>query len=108
LHAAGNSYPGGNLVDQGIRAALDTSPYTPEAYSEYVDTILFPDPTIYMFDWRALQNRGMGHSDLPPGSIILYRPSQTIGRISFLTAPFGECDLHSARSNLICHRRIIA
>jgi PAS domain S-box-containing protein len=28
---------------------------------------------IYMFDWRALQRWGLKESDLPPGSIVLYR-----------------------------------
>ncbi len=48
LYEVGTAYPGINLVDQGIRAALDTSPdtspYTLEVYPEYLDSILFPDP----------------------------------------------------------------
>jgi signal transduction histidine kinase len=28
----------------------------------------------YMFDWRALQRWGLRESNLPPGSIVLYRP----------------------------------
>src|SRR6516225_3690154 len=44
LYEAGTAYPGVNLVDQGIRAALDTAPYKLEVYREYMDSILFPDP----------------------------------------------------------------
>ena len=44
LYEAGTAYPGVNLADQGIRAALDTSPYRLEVYREYMDSILFPDP----------------------------------------------------------------
>ncbi|MCI0348079.1 MAG: hypothetical protein L0Z53_01530, partial [Acidobacteriales bacterium] len=44
LNEVGTSYPVINLVDQGIRAAFDGSPYRIEFYREYFDTILFPDP----------------------------------------------------------------
>ena len=61
LYEAGTAYPGVNLVDQGIRAALDTSPYRLEVYREYLDSILFPDPADQQrfreFYIRKYQNR---------------------------------------------------
>ena len=42
----GTSYPLTNLVDQGIRAALDNAPHQIEFYPEYMDTVLFPDPAV--------------------------------------------------------------
>jgi len=61
LYEAGTAYPAVNLVDQGIRAALDTSPYTLEVYREYMETILFPDPNDQQrfreFYIRKYQNR---------------------------------------------------
>ena len=44
LNEVGTSYPVTNLVDQGVRAALDNSPFRIEFYREYMDTVLFPDP----------------------------------------------------------------
>jgi PAS domain S-box-containing protein len=43
LNEAGTAWPGINLIDQGIRAALETSPRPLEFYREYLDTIFFPD-----------------------------------------------------------------
>jgi PAS domain S-box-containing protein len=61
IYEAGTAYPGVNLVDQGIRAALDASPYTLEVYREYMDSILFPDPADQQrfreFYIRKYQNR---------------------------------------------------
>jgi PAS domain S-box-containing protein len=61
LYEAGTAYPGINLIDQGIRAALDTSPYKLEVYREYMDSILFPDPAdqqrFRKFYVRKYQNR---------------------------------------------------
>jgi PAS domain S-box-containing protein len=61
LYEAGTAYPGINLVDQGIRAALDTAPYQLEVYREYMETILFPDPNDQQrfreFYIRKYQNR---------------------------------------------------
>ena len=45
LNEAGTAWPGINLIDQGIRAALETSPRPLEFYREYLEAILFPDPT---------------------------------------------------------------
>src|SRR5215471_2687366 len=45
FYEAGTAYPAVNLVDQGIGAALDTSGYSLEVYREYMDALLFPDPS---------------------------------------------------------------
>jgi PAS domain S-box-containing protein len=45
LYEAGTTYPAVNLIDQGIRDVLDTSPDKLETYREYMDTFLFPEPT---------------------------------------------------------------
>ena len=45
LYEVGTSYPLTNLVDEGIRKALANSPYRIEIYREYLDTVLFSDPT---------------------------------------------------------------
>ena len=61
LYEAGTSYPGINLIDQGIRATLDTSPHRLEVYREYMDAVLFPDPgdqqRFREFYVRKYQNR---------------------------------------------------
>ena len=61
LNEVGTAWPGINLIDQGIRAALDTSPYNLEVYREYMETILFPDPADQQrfreFYVRKYQNR---------------------------------------------------
>lgn len=43
LNEAGTAYPGINLVDQGLRVALDNAPYKIEYYREYMETVLFPE-----------------------------------------------------------------
>jgi PAS domain S-box-containing protein len=44
INEVSTAWPGIPLVDQGIRSALDRSPYKVEVYREYMDTIYFPDP----------------------------------------------------------------
>jgi signal transduction histidine kinase len=44
LNEVGSSYPGIAIINEGIQAALNDSPYRLEFYSEYMDTGLFPDP----------------------------------------------------------------
>jgi signal transduction histidine kinase/ABC-type uncharacterized transport system substrate-binding protein len=44
FYELGLSSPGVELVDQGIRNALASSPYQIELYREYLETTLFPDP----------------------------------------------------------------
>jgi len=43
LNEVGTSYPGINIIDKGIRSALQDSPYHLEFYTEHMDTMLFPD-----------------------------------------------------------------
>jgi signal transduction histidine kinase len=45
LNEVGASYPGIRIINDGIQAALNDSPYRLEFYSEYMDTALFPDPS---------------------------------------------------------------
>jgi len=44
LNETGASYPGIAIINEGIQAALNDSPYSLEFYSEYMDTGLFSDP----------------------------------------------------------------
>jgi signal transduction histidine kinase len=44
LNEVGTSYPAIAITNQGIQTALNDSPYRLEFYSEYMDTLLFPDP----------------------------------------------------------------
>jgi PAS domain S-box-containing protein len=44
LNEAGTSYPAIDIINRGIQSALRNSPYRLEFYSEYLDTLLFPDP----------------------------------------------------------------
>ena len=43
INEVGTSYPGINIIDKGIRGSLQDSPYHLEFYTEYMDTMLFPD-----------------------------------------------------------------
>jgi len=45
FYELGLSSPAVTFLDQGIRAALDKSPYQIELYREYLETTLFPDVT---------------------------------------------------------------
>jgi PAS domain S-box-containing protein len=44
LYEVGTSHPGVNIIDNGIRTALQNSPFHLELYTEYMDSMLFPDP----------------------------------------------------------------
>jgi PAS domain S-box-containing protein len=61
LNEVGTSYPGIRIVNEGIQAALNDSPYRLQFYSEYMDTSLFPDPAVQQefreFYIRKYQNR---------------------------------------------------
>jgi PAS domain S-box-containing protein len=46
IYELGLSSPGVELVDQGIRTALQDSPYQIELYREYLETTLFPAPAM--------------------------------------------------------------
>lgn len=45
LYEVGTAYPGVNQIEEGLRAAFDTSHDKLEIYREYLETVLFPDPT---------------------------------------------------------------
>jgi len=61
LNEVGPSYPIIGVIDQGIRSGLDNSPYKLEFYYEYLETVLFPNPTdqkqFREFYVRKYQNR---------------------------------------------------
>jgi ABC-type uncharacterized transport system substrate-binding protein len=61
LNEVGTSYPGIPIINQGIQAALNGSPFRIEFYSEHMDTGLFPDPADQQefrdFYLRKYQNR---------------------------------------------------
>jgi PAS domain S-box-containing protein len=61
LNEVGTSYPAIPIINEGIQAALNDSPYRLEFYSEYMDTVLFPDPADQQefrdFYLRKYQNR---------------------------------------------------
>ena len=61
LNEAGTSYPAMSIINDGIQTALQDSPYQLEFYSEYLDTLLFPDPAAQQefraFYLRKYQNR---------------------------------------------------
>ena len=44
VNEAGVSYPAIDKINEGIRKELENSPYKIDFYSEYLETILFPDP----------------------------------------------------------------
>ncbi len=46
LNEANPSYPAIRIINQGIQTALNDPPYHIEFYSEYFDTLLFPDPAV--------------------------------------------------------------
>ena len=46
LNEENATYPGINIINQGIQAGLNGSPYQLQLYSEYMDTTLFPDQAI--------------------------------------------------------------
>jgi signal transduction histidine kinase len=61
LNEVGTSYPGITIINEGIQAALNDSPYRLEFYSEYMETGLFPNPADQQefrdFYLRRYQNR---------------------------------------------------
>ncbi len=46
LNETNPTYPGISLINQGIQAGLNDSPYHLDFYSEHMDTALFPDPAV--------------------------------------------------------------
>jgi PAS domain-containing protein len=93
LNEVGTSYPGIAIINGGIQAALNDSPYRLEFYSEYMDTGLFPDPADQQefrdFYLRKYQNR-------KPHLIITVGPSplkfmQEVHQRAFPGAPIVFC-----------------
>jgi PAS domain S-box-containing protein len=46
LNEENATYPGISIINQGIQARLNDSPYHLHLYAEYMDTSLFPDPAV--------------------------------------------------------------
>jgi len=46
LNEENATYPGISIINQGIQAGLNDSPYLLQLYSEYMDTSLFPDQAV--------------------------------------------------------------
>jgi signal transduction histidine kinase/ABC-type uncharacterized transport system substrate-binding protein len=44
LNEVGTSFPANRIINDGIQAGLNGSPYHLEIYSEYMDAVFFPDP----------------------------------------------------------------
>jgi len=93
LNEVGPSYPAITIINQGIQTALQDSPYSLEFYSEYLDTILFPDPRVQRefrdFYLRKYKNRR-------PDVIITVGPSplkfmQEVHQKAFPRTPIVYC-----------------
>ena len=69
LNEVGTSYPATKIINEGIQTALQDSPDQLEFYSEYLDTLLFPDPAVQQelrdFYLRKYQNRKPEYSSIP-------------------------------------------
>jgi signal transduction histidine kinase len=93
LNEVSSSYPGIAIINAGIQAALNDSPYRLEFYSEYMDTGLFPDPADQQefrdFYLRKYQNR-------KPHVIITVGPSalkfmKDVHQTAFPSVPIVFC-----------------
>jgi signal transduction histidine kinase len=93
LNEVGTSYPAIPIINEGIQAALNDSPYRFEVYSEYMETGLFPDPADQQefrdFYLRRYQNR-------KPDVIITVGPSplkfmQEVHQRAFPGVPIVFC-----------------
>jgi len=72
LNEFGTPYPSILIINQGIQTALRNSSYQLEFYSEYMDTILFPDPSTQQ-EFREFYLRK--YRDRRPDVIITVGPS---------------------------------
>jgi signal transduction histidine kinase len=93
LNEAGTSYPAIAIINEGIQAALNDSPYRLEFYSEYMDTILFPDPAEQQ-EFRDFYLRK--YQNLKPDVIITVGPSplkfmQEVHQRAFPGVPIVFC-----------------
>ena len=72
LNEVGTSYPAINIINEGIQTALHDSPYQLEFYSEYLDSVLFPDPAAQK-EFRAFYLRK--YRNRKPDVVITVGPS---------------------------------
>ena len=72
VNEAGPSYPAIDRINRGIQTTLSNPPFKAEFYSEYLDTVLFPDPARQR-EFRALILRK--YQDRKPDVIITVGPS---------------------------------
>jgi signal transduction histidine kinase len=93
LNEVGTSYPTIPIINDGIQAGLNDSPYHLEFYSEYMDAVLFPDPADQQkfrdFYLRKYHNR-------KPDVIITVGPSplkfmQEVHQTAFPGVPIVFC-----------------
>jgi PAS domain S-box-containing protein len=93
VNEAGVSYPAIDTINRGIRTQFESSPYKIEIYSEYLETILFPDTAVQQefraFILRKYQNR-------KPDVIITVGPSalrfmQETHKAAFSGVPLVFC-----------------
>jgi signal transduction histidine kinase/ABC-type uncharacterized transport system substrate-binding protein len=102
VNEVGTTYPLTNLVDQGIRTALENSPYRIEFDREYMDTISFPDPAIQREFREFLIHKYQNHK---PDVIITVGPSPLslilqIRGIAFPGIPIVFCIPNTLPGNL--------
>ena len=97
VNEVGTTYPLTNLVDQGIRTALENSPYRIEFDREYMDTIFFPEPAIQQEFREFLIRKYQVHK---PDVIITVGPSplrlmQQIHSTAFPGVPIVFCTINA-------------
>ena len=70
----GSGTVGGNLLSWAATGQVAASMALRVLEGEKPKDIpVVKSPSVYMFDWRALRRWGFKESDLPPGSLVLYR-----------------------------------
>jgi PAS domain S-box-containing protein len=72
VNEAGVSYPAIDTINRGIRTELENSPYKVEFYSEYLETILFPDPIVQQEFRRSILRK---YQNRTPDVIVTVGPS---------------------------------
>src|ERR1700739_1015940 len=97
VNEVGTTYPVTNLGDQGIRTALENSPYRIEFDREYMDTIFFPEPAIQQEFREFLIRKYQVHK---PDVIITVGPSplrlmQQIHSTAFPGVPIVFCTINA-------------
>jgi len=72
INEAGSAYPAIDIINRGIQSALESSPHRLEFYSEYLETILFPDPATQQAFRTAILRK---YENRKPDVIITVGPS---------------------------------